>query len=932
MSDAGAPPLSSAKNLVGRQNELELIRSFVMRAAGGGVALLVTGEPGVGKSVLLDAAAEAAAMAGSRILRAAGVEFEASVSFSALNQLLLPLHDKLEQLGKAYCEALSVALGLGDGPPSDRLVVSNAVLTLLCEAAVECPVLVIVDDLPWVDRASAVVLGFVARRLAGCRVGFLAASRSGEESFLDRTGLAGHELLPLDDEAAGSLVSDRFPGLTAEVRQRLLAEAQGNPLALLELAAALSGPQRIFSRRLPAVLPLSRRLQELFVSRVGDLPARTRYLLLLAVLDGTGDLRILQAAAADQREIEDLAPAERRRLVHVDEDTGRLVFQHPLTRSAVVEVATSDQRRFAHRALAERLADQPERQAWHLSEAAIEPEERVAELLEQSAHRVLRRGDSVGAVATLLRAAELSPRAADRSRRMAAAAYLGADMTGDLRSVSRLLEDARRADPELSGSLQAAVAAAYVLLNGEGDIDTAHGLVAGAIETWAASADTGETILMEALQTLLYVCLWALRPELWEAFHAALSRLTPRIPATVYLEIQTIADPVRTAAPALAQLDAAIASLRDEVDMVRIDRITRAATYVDRVSDCRQTLWRVVRDGREGGAVTAAIFSMMNLCVDDFFTGRWDESEELAGEGLALCEAHGYLLLAWPFRLGAALVAAGRGDYDRTRALTDEMMLWAVPRRIRGVQMFASHARTIAALGQGDFEAAYRHAAAISPAGNFASHVAYALWVPMDLVEAAVRAGLHAEATAHAAAMRDAGIAAISPRLALVTAGSAAMAAREGHGSAWFEQALAIPGADRWPFDLARVQLAYGERLRRARATTKARVHLAAALRTFEGLGARPWAARAGVELRAAGQATIPADGQAQAPGSLTPQEREVALLAAAGLSNKQIAERLGISHRTVSAHLYQVFPKLGITSRAALRDALASRPTERRV
>ena len=913
------------ERLFGREADLAAVRSFIGQAASRGGALLLSGEPGMGKTALLDAAERAATAAGQRIVRAAGVEFEASVSFAGLNQLLIPLHESFPRLSDAHRDALSVALGLSDGPPSDRLVVSAAVLTLLREAAAERPVLVIVDDLPWMDRASLVVLGFVVRHLADSRVGFLAASRSGQESFLDRTGLASHEVLPLDDQAASRLVGDRFPALTPEVRQRLLSEAQGNPLALLELAATLSGPQRTPLRRLPAVLPLSRRLQDLFVSRVSNLPGPTRYLLLLAVLDGTGDLRVLQAAATGQQEIEDLAPAEHRRLVHVDEITGRVVFRHPLTRSAVMELATSDQRRFAHRALAGQLADQPERQAWHLAQAVIGPEEQVADLLEQSAHRILRRGDSVGAVAALLRAAELSPRAADRSRRMAAAAYLGADVTGDLRSVSRLLADARRADPELSGSLQAAVAAAYALLNGEGDVDTAHRLVAGAIETWADVDHTDDALLMEALQTLLFVCLWALRPELWEPFHEALSRFASRIPATLYLEVQTIADPVRTAAPALAQLDAAIASLRDEADVVRIDRITRAATYVDRIPDCRETLWRMVRDGREGGAVTAAIFSMMNLCVDDFFTGRWDESGQLADEGLALCEGHGYQLLAWPFRLGAALVAAGRGDYDRTRALTDEMMRWAVPRRIRGVEMFASHARALAALGQGDFEAAYQHAAAISPAGTFASHVAYALWVPMDLVEAAVRTGRHAEAAAHVVAMREAGVAAISPRLALVTAGCAAMAAQDGGGSGWFEEALAVPGCDRWPFDWARVQLAYGERLRRARATTQARAHLAAALRSFEGLGARPWAARAGAELRAAGQTTMPALGRA--PGLLTPQEREIALLAAAGLTNKQIAERLLISHRTVSAHLYQVFPKLGVASRAALRDALAAVP-----
>ncbi len=371
-----------AERLFGRDADLAVVCSFIGQAASQGGVLLLSGEPGVGKTVLLDAAERAAAAAGQRIVRAAGVEFEVSVSFSGLNQPLIPLHENFPQLSEAHRDALSVALGLSDGPPSDRLVVSTAVLTLLREAAAERPVLVIVDDMPWMDRASLVVLGFVARHLAGSRVGFLAASRSGQESFLDRTGLASHEVLPLDEPAAGRLVSDRFPALTPEVRQRLLSEAQGNPLALLELATTLSGPQRTPRQRLPAVLPLSRRLQDLFVSRVSDLPGQTRYLLLLAVLDGTGDLRVLQAAASGQREIEDLAPAEHRRLVHVDEITGRLVFRHPLTRSAVMELATSDQRRSAHRALAGQLGDQPERRAWHLAQAAIGPEEQVADLLE----------------------------------------------------------------------------------------------------------------------------------------------------------------------------------------------------------------------------------------------------------------------------------------------------------------------------------------------------------------------------------------------------------------------------------------------------------------------------------------------------------------------------------------------------------------------
>lgn len=926
MGGGGSPRQGSAEPLIGRDKDVEFLRSFVDRSAVGGGALLLSGDAGVGKTVLLDAAAAHATAAGTRLLRAAGAEFEADVSFAALNQVLYPLFDGLQRLSAMHGRALRVALGLSDGSPPGQLVVSNAALALLLQAAAARPLLVIVDDLPWVDRASAVVLGFVARRLAGSRVGFLAASRSGEESFFERGGLPGYELLPLDDAAAAALIGDRFPALAPRVRQRLLADAQGNPLALLELPVALlSGPQR--AGALPAVLPLSRRLQSLFASRVSGLPAATRDLLLLAVLDGTGDLSVLKGAASGQRGIEDLAPAERARLVHVDEGTGRLVFRHPLTRSAVMELSTSDQRRRVHGVLAEQLADQPERRAWHLAEAAVEPDEQVAGLLEQVAHLTLRRGDAVGAIAALLRAAELSPRGAERSRRLAEAAYLGADVTGDLRNVPQLLEDARRADPERAGSLAAAVAASSHLLNGDGDVDTAHRLLVGAIEMKAGPYDADDNILIEALHTLLLVCFFGGRSELWEPFDTAIGQVRPHVPEILAVLSKTFPDPARTALPALDQLDAAIAGLRHEADPVRIVRVGIAAAYVDRLAGCREALWRVVRDGRGGGAVTSAIDALFLLANDGFLAGQWDEVVQVCDEGLRLCEAHSYRLLAWPGLFLQALLAAARGDDTQTRALTDEMTRWASPRRVGSVQSYASHAKALAALGRGDFEDAYQHATAVSPAGVLASHVPHALWLVMDVTEAAMRTGRHAEAAAHVAAVREADIAAISPRLALITGGSAAIAAPDHEAGELFEKALAIPGADRWPFDLARIQLGYGERLRRTKATTEARKHLAAALDTFQRLGAQPWAARAGNELRATGLSIRQAD--TIGPASLTPQQREIAMLAAAGLTNKQIGERLFLSPRTIATHLYQLFPKLGVTSRAALRDALTAPPTE---
>lgn len=912
---------AAVSGLFGRDGELRLIEAFIAGTAVGGGALLLFGEPGVGKTVLLDAAATRAAVAGLRVVRAAGVEFEADLPFSGLHQLLLPLHEEFSQLNSAHRDALNVALGFGEGTAPDRLVICNAALTVLQRLAAACPVLLIVDDLPWLDRASAAVLGFVARRLSGIRAGWLAASRTGESGFFESAGLPELELQPLDEAAASGLLSARFPALAADVRRRVLAEARGNPLALLELAPALSCPGAAGPPGLPAVVPMSRRLQTVFASYVEQLPAPSRRLLLLAALDGTGDLRILRALGKPSDGLSELAAAERAQLVHVDGNTHRLAFRHPLIRSAVVELSTEAERRQAHQQLAELFAEQPDRRAWHLAAAALEPDEDVAALLEAAARRILRRGDAVGAVSALLRAAELSPDGTDRSCRLALAAYIGADVTGDLRRVPELLAAARRTDPDLGKSLQAAVTAAFVLINGDGDVDTAHRLVLDALNN-QAEGRASRTAMEEALHTLLRVCYFGGRAELWEPFYDALARLGPPVPADLYLSARTLSDPARLAAPVLGQLDAALEALTDEFDPTRIVRLAFAGIFVDRVAACRQALWRVVRDGRSGGAVGSAVTALILLSLDGFLTGRWDQAEQLADEGLGLSETHGYWSLGG--RHVKALLAAARGDLAGTQLVTSEMNQWAAPRRIRA---YAWQPRALAAVGLGDFEEAYRQVSAVNPAGTLASHVPYVMWATLDLVEAAVRTGRHAEATAHVDAVRRAGIAGLSSRLALLAAGSAAIAAPDNDAPGLFEEALAIPGIQRWPFDLARVQLLYGERLRRTRAVAESRGQLGSALETFERLGARPWAQRAASELRAAGQVRQRAS--ESGGDALTPQERQIALLAASGLTNKQIGQQLFLSHRTVGFHLHRVFPKLGINSRAALRDALASLPPE---
>ena len=375
-------------------------------------------------------------------------------------------------------------------------------------------------------------------------------------------------------------------------------------------------------------------------------------------------------------------------------------------------------------------------------------------------------------------------------------------------------------------------------------------------------------------------------------------------------------DPARAAARDVEALDREIRGLWRETDPARVVRAATAALALGRGSECRAALWTVVEDGRDGGDVIAGIRAISLLCADGFVTGRWDECVRLADEGTALCAMHGHRLLAGPLRLARALVMAARGDVGPAAA--------RVASRGKHVLDRDGHrVAALAALADDDLERAFAHASAISPAGSLPRHNHAALAVALDLVEVAQWTGRTGEATRHARAMRQAPLAALSPRFGMLALGAEAIAASPGTPAAeLFEQALATVGGERWAFDHARIQLAYGRHLRRNRSTAPARHHLDAALATFRWLRAEPWTERTRDELRAVGARTG-ASTRGWGRPTLAPHEHEVASLAASGLTNKQIARRLHLSPRTVSARLYQVFPKLGVTSRAGLRDAL---------
>ncbi|MFC9627220.1 AAA family ATPase [Streptomyces sp. NPDC056930] len=922
MNDLDRPAGPASARLIGRDEDLEFIRSHFNGSAIHGAALLLSGEAGIGKTALLDAVAAEARREGTRVLRASGVQFEADISYAGLNQLLVPLFDSFDRLDPSHRDALRVAVGIGSGPPPNRLLTSTAALLLLRQIAADTPLLVVIDDLPWLDRATTSVLGFVARRLIGSRISFLAASRVTSDGFFEASGLTEHRLQPLDDRSSSELLAHTHPGMSRAVRRRIAAEAHGNPLALVELPAALDSEQRTAQVAVPSVLPLSERLQQLFVSRVADLPAPSREVLLIAALEGTGDLTVLEAAAAGRPVIDMLESAERDRLVAISGPSRRLSFRHPLIGSAVVATATAADRRRAHQALAAALTDQPERRAWHLGEAALGPDETVADLLEQAARLRLRRGDALGAVAALTRAAGLSPVPADESRRLAEAAYIGTDAGGELADASRLLAGARRADPTAQESLHAAAASALLLINKDGDINTAHRLLVGAIEAGGHRYDASDDALIEALFTLITLCWYSGDPQKWPPLFRALERLTPQAPDLLWVCAQTFADPARTGHRALGVLDALLADIGQ--DPTRVIRISTCAVYTERLTASRKASLHMVDQGRAGTApVSRHLAALVHLSLDYYNAGRWDEAVQLAGEGRVLCEEYDYPFFACKLQFVQALVAAARGDTETSTALSEEIVSWAVPRGAHGARVLAWHAGGLAALGSGDFEAAYRHAAALSPPGTLAPFLPQAMAGALDLVEAAVRTGRAAEAAAHAAAMRESVMAELSLRLHMLVLACQALTTPGDDAFALFDQALSLAEPGDWPFDVARVRLFYGERLRRRRVTREARKQLVQALTAFEKLGATPWVTRATAELRASGHgaAALAQPGK----GPLTAQEREIATLAATGLTNKQIAERLFLSHRTIGTHLYQIYPKLGINSRAALRDALAA-------
>ncbi|WP_305783688.1 LuxR C-terminal-related transcriptional regulator [Symbioplanes lichenis] len=905
--------------LVGQDDARRAVSHLL--GAGEGGALMVSGPIGSGKTAVLDHAVALAQARGLTVLRVTGAGPAGQAPCSGLTDLLDLLLELAAGSPAQEKRVADIARRCRDGERARIPKLANAVRAVLRHARAASP-LIAVDDVHRMDPISTQVLCVLGTRLTGTGARLIATVRT-TTGRTELHGLPLHPLEPLDETAAHTLLQRRFPQLSARVRRQIVGEAGGNPLALRELPLPLTRTQREVAAALPTILPLTERLQELYRPQVEALPPGARHVLLAAALEGTGDLTVLEAFAGPELETA-LRQAEDAHLAGVDDTGSRLVFRHPLARATVVALATPGQRRSAHRRLAEALIDRPELHAWHLSQSVIAADSTTAELLHDAALKAMSRGAVVSAVRLMTRSADLSADPRRRAQRLGYAATMSADGTGDLDAASRLVRNARENDPDFDDTLPAIVAAATTFLLGDGDTDTAAGLLVSALEARTAEQVESVILLKSALWTLLRVCRLSGRPELWDVFLRLVGKYRTHLTTFEITTWQAAADPARADAARLAVVDRKIASAMTDKDPNKIIRLAEACAPIDRLGELRAALWRVAENGRNGHQPTTHAIRALNfLCADALVHGRWSDVDSLSAEIARLCEENGQRALSWLTEGSVAVLAALRGDTERTRTLTRELVAWAVPRDARVILLLAAHARMLEALGAADFEAAYHYAAEAGLPDPALPSSIEQMQMSFDVVLATVHTGRQREAELCVRAMQASEMPSLSPRLALQTAACAALVAPRARAARSYESALALPGVNRLPYDRARIQLAYGEHLRRVRATNEARRHLRTALTAFQDLGAQPWAARAKAELRAAGDRDTAAE--PDDPAALTPQELAIIRLAADGLTNKQIGQRLFLSPRTVGNHLYRAYPKLGITSRASLRDALAA-------
>ncbi|MBF6398663.1 AAA family ATPase [Nocardia cyriacigeorgica] len=924
--------------LHGREAEqAEIDRLLDAARAGRSGALVVRGDAGIGKTALLDYAAAQ----GIPAARSAGIESEAELPFAGLHLLVRPGMELVERLPEQQRDALRGAFGLAPRDPGDRMLIGLAVLTLLAEESADGPLLCLIDDAHWLDRATAEALLFAARRLDAEGVVMLFATRAGASDF-PAPGIPELRLTGLRQEAAAALIDSTAPDLAPVLRYRLLTEAAGNPLALLELPAVLAAETPDSG---PNPLPLTDRLRMAFHGQISALPEPTSTLLLVAAAAHTADLAtVLRAAETLGAQVSDLRPAEDAGLVHGDGNT--LVFRHPMLRSAVYQSAGLSRRLQAHRALAaaSTAPEDADLRAWHLAAAATGPEESAAAELEATAERARVRSGYHGAVAAYERAADLSTDADARVRRLVLAAETAVE-AGQFDRAWALAE--RAAALGCTESVSARIDSVRGTAEfGAGRPRTAHELLLSAADA-TADPSRAARILARAVHAAWYVGAEELAQVAERVRALRLPEADPMAPIIEYLlaalldvppgpELQNAA--AGPAEAAAAHTDSRISSPPEpsvSSTTRRIDLRAAAAAAQRNGADSPRDLVQMCGAGlvvgadeqvgelartllaqcREQGRIALLPPLLFFRAEAELFLGRPRESRVAAAEGMRIAEdiGNGH----WVSQLCGFLAYLGalQGSERECAELVGKALADELGGPGAAGATWTDAALGLLDLGLGRVDAALSRLTLLSV--EPARHQVIGLRVLPDLVEAAVRADAAQQAaeagdrlTAWAQATGADWIRALDHR-------ARALAAADDTAEQHFRVALATGGR---PFDTARTQLLFGEWLRRDKRKTEARTLLEAAAETFDRLGFAPWAQRARTELAALGvrAAARAAHGLAAA---LTPQEWQIVRLAAQGMSNREIAAQLVLSPRTVGHHLYKAYPKLGVVSRGELAD-----------
>jgi DNA-binding CsgD family transcriptional regulator len=909
-------PIHAMPDLIGREPESELLDALIDALPDAGGALIVRGEAGIGKSALLQRARERAVAIGARVLSTVGVESEVELAFAGLHQLLHPMMGLTERLSEAQRRAIEAAFGVSGELEPDPFRVALAAYQLVCDAADARPVVLIVDDAQWLDHSSVGALTFIARRLEGEPVALVAAVRAGHPTLLEDAHLATLDLERLSVSSAARLLDQRAPELHPIFRARVLSEAAGNPMALVELARSVATAAGDHERIAPAPTTLTARLEQAFASRLRDLPPVTRTALLVAALDSRLSLeemvrciRLLQQIPVSGDALE---PAVEAGLVEVID--GEVGFRHPLIRSAVRQAAGHRQRQATYAALAT-VVDDPERRLWHRAMAAEGPDEEIATALDEHARAARRRGAVTVAGAALERAAALTADPHRKSSRVVAAAEVAYEL-GLADAVRRVLQQAERLDLDPLDAARLAWLQQMVTGNVWYEAGAARTLVTIAEQM----RDGGDPdMALRSLVPIAHRCWWTrtrtrTRQYLVDtATSMGLPDDDPRVLAVIVL-----ADPEMTGASVRERV--AHLRLHEVADPVAAMYVGIAAEKAGDFSAGARFLAHAVDGLREQVRLGPLTQALVHLAWAAMHNGDWGVAAAAAAEGARLARETQQPQYGLTGELIAALVAALRGTEADVEALVaqPEQAL----RSMKGGPLLATAhlARGAAALGDGRHEEAFRHLWPVFDESHPAFH-RFMRWSGLlDLVESAVGSGQADKLSDIIAELEEIAARSGSPLLVAELVCARPLLSGDDDAEALFVAAL---GQDltTHPFLDARTLFSFGRWLRRQRRSADARAPLRESIELFDTLGAAQWSTRARQELRATGEAIGRRTPDAR--DRLTAQELQIAQLTAEGLSNREIGERLFLSHRTVGGHLYRIFPKLGITGRAQLRNAL---------